>query len=86
MLFGLMQRMGLVERVGSGIHRMRESMADYGLKSPQFEIDDNWFSLILQRQGERLGEKLGESEKRIIGFILDNEKITIKLMPVRSKN
>jgi ATP-dependent DNA helicase RecG len=49
LLFGLMQRMDLVEKVGSGITRMRRAMKDYGLRVPIFDINDNWFTIIFKR-------------------------------------
>jgi len=53
LLFDLMQRMGLVEKVGSGIVRMRNGMKEYGLKGPRFDINDNWFTIIFDRPTER---------------------------------
>ena len=49
LLFGLMQRMGLVKKVGSGIIRMRNEMKKYNLHKPQFDISDNWFTIIFKR-------------------------------------
>jgi ATP-dependent DNA helicase RecG len=49
LLSGLMQRISLIEKVGSGIARMRNSMEDYGLKGPDFDINDNWFSVVFRR-------------------------------------
>jgi len=49
LLFGVMQRMGLVERIGSGIGRMREQMKEYGLKEPEIEADENWFTIVFRR-------------------------------------
>ncbi|MCK4613338.1 MAG: hypothetical protein KAU14_00930, partial [Thermoplasmata archaeon] len=45
----LMQRMDLVEKVGSGILRMRNAMKEYGLTGPRFDINDNWFTIIFNR-------------------------------------
>lgn len=56
LLFGLMQRMELVEKVGSGIVRMERGMEKYGLKKPRFDINDNWFSIIFDRPVQRLSE------------------------------
>ncbi|HID26647.1 MAG TPA: hypothetical protein EYP22_02220 [Methanosarcinales archaeon] len=46
LLFGLMQRMVLVEKVGSGIVRMKNAMKEYGLDGPHFDINNNWFTII----------------------------------------
>ena len=45
LLFSLMHRMQLVERIGSGIRLIRQSVVSYGLKKPVLEVNDNWFCL-----------------------------------------
>ena len=49
LLFGLMQRMGLVEKVGTGILRMNHAMKEYGLEKPVMEADENWFTIVFKR-------------------------------------
>ena len=49
LLFSLMHRMHLVERVGSGFKRMRQSLMGYGLSGPFVEADDHGFSLCFPR-------------------------------------
>jgi ATP-dependent DNA helicase RecG len=92
----LFHRMGKVERMGSGIERMRELMHDAGLKEPVFEMDaffrvtfyrDPRYSLkadretvekgLVEKLGDRLVEKLGENEKRILEIIAKNRFVTI---------
>ncbi len=48
-LFGLMQRMALVEKVGTGILRMNQAMDEYKLEKTIIEADENWFSIIFNR-------------------------------------
>ena len=60
LLFGLLQRMGLVEKVGSGIVRMKKAMKDYGLKGPHFDITENWFTIIFKRQIKEKAQKWSE--------------------------
>ncbi|MDZ7611986.1 MAG: helix-turn-helix domain-containing protein [Candidatus Moranbacteria bacterium] len=60
LLFGLMQRMDLVEKIGSGILRMKKAMKDYGLHRPNMEIDENWFSIIFKRSTQNMREKSSE--------------------------
>jgi len=68
----LFHRMGKVERIGSGIKRMRDLMAEAGLQRPRFETT-SFFRAVFFRDAEyalkqaegknsreRLGEKLGE--------------------------
>src|SRR3989304_5254635 len=76
----LFHRMGKVERMGSGIERMRELMRDAGLKEPVFEMDaffrvtfyrDPRYSLKADKEpaektmGKGLVEKGGEGTEKI---------------------
>ncbi len=45
----LIREMDLVEKVGSGILRMKDAMKEYGLKGPIIEADENWFSITFER-------------------------------------
>ena len=88
LLFGLMQRMELVEKVGSGIVRMERGMEKYGLKKPRFDINDNWFTIIFDRPVQRLSETtwktpqktprkiLTELEAKILGEIKKDPHIS----------
>ncbi|MCD6247700.1 MAG: putative DNA binding domain-containing protein [Candidatus Diapherotrites archaeon] len=49
LLFSLMQRMDLVEKAGTGIMRIRESMKKYRLKPPIIEPHETWFSISFIR-------------------------------------
>lgn len=49
-LFGLMQRMALVEKVGTGILRMNQAMDEYKLEKPIIDADDNWVTLFSRDQ------------------------------------
>jgi ATP-dependent DNA helicase RecG len=81
LLFGLMQRMDLVEKIGSGIMRMRNAMASYGLDGPEFETDENWFTVIFRRKpvSERaIGSE--KSSEKILRIIRENPEISAKKM------
>jgi ATP-dependent DNA helicase RecG len=79
LLFGLMQRMDLVEKVGSGIIRMQNALREYGFSGPEFEINDNWFTIIFKRpkmqyfedSSELIRSKFGEGSEK------SSEKILI---------
>jgi ATP-dependent DNA helicase RecG len=60
LLFSLMERMDLVENVGSGIRRIREAMKEYGLDKPIIETGDTWFSITFHRkpQHESVAERM----------------------------
>ena len=50
LIFSLMARMDLVEHIGSGIKRIRESVAAHGLQAPLIEADGDWFSITFMRK------------------------------------
>ncbi len=50
LLFGTLHRMGLVERIGSGLHRIQRELHEYGLKAPLIEAGENWFSITFFRK------------------------------------
>lgn len=84
----LFHRMGKVERVGSGIGRMRELMKNAGLKEPVFE-SDSFFRAIFCRNPEyalkkgpekvtaRVTEKVTENQQNILQAIDRNRHITV---------
>ncbi|MDP2926219.1 MAG: helix-turn-helix domain-containing protein [Nanoarchaeota archaeon] len=61
LIFGLLQRLDLVEKVGSGIKRIKDSMKRLGLKPPKFEFG-KFFAIVLYRPTkEDLGRFAGEN-------------------------
>lgn len=85
----LFHRMGKVERMGSGIERMRELMRDAGMKEPVFEMDaffrvtfyrDPRYSLKADRF-QKVGEKVGESWVKKLGEKLgENENRIVEIV------
>ena len=57
LLFGIMHRMEMVEMIGSGIKRIRDLAKEYNLLNPQFEVSEDWFSVIFQRTAD-ISEKV----------------------------
>jgi ATP-dependent DNA helicase RecG len=49
LLFGMMQRMDLVEKVGSGLKRIRDMCRDHPCAQPIIEADQDWYTFTLQR-------------------------------------
>ncbi len=91
LIFGLMQRMGLVEKVGPGILRLNQAMEEYRLEKPLIEADENWFTIIFKRaelekvsfEGrettQKTREKTGEkSREKIIRLIKGTPQITLR--------
>ena len=73
LLFSLFKRIDLVEKVGSGIIRMRKAMKDAGLPPIKFEFT-NFFTVTFKRAGKTAGEKWSENQKRVLEKVL--EKVT----------
>lgn len=69
LIFGLFERMRMVEQIGSGIARMRDLMTEEGLTPPEFNID-GIFSVTLRRSFDfnKWLDKWGNilSEKRVM--------------------
>lgn len=82
LIFGLFNRMDLVEQVGSGIQRMRDLMSDAELPQPTYFFE-GMFSIILHRpviwslKREKYLDKLTENQMRIMDLISENPEVTI---------
>ncbi|MEI7463090.1 MAG: ATP-binding protein [Candidatus Taylorbacteria bacterium] len=98
LLFGLMQRMELVEKIGSGLLRINEMMDEYLLPHPAITASDVYFGISFERpdlqkmsveqrrreynrvgvnEPDKLGDKLGENQSRIIEIMRSNSNVTI---------
>ena len=65
-------QMGLVESWGTGIRRIREAAAKYGLPEPEFQVFDNMFRVNLFRDNSLIsnlefGRETSEKHRRSIG-------------------
>lgn len=49
LLFGMLHRMGAVERVGSGIARIREACRRHGVAEPVIQVSKHWFTMTFRR-------------------------------------
>lgn len=54
LLFGIFYRMGMVERVGSGIKRIREMCRDYEVAEPVIEVSESWVTTTFKRPIEKV--------------------------------
>jgi ATP-dependent DNA helicase RecG len=88
LIFGLFQRIDMVEQVGSGIGRMKDEMLAAGLPYPKFKTD-GIFTVVFQREKKKLNvveetveeaveETVEETVEVIINEMLANPKITAK--------
>lgn len=81
LVFGLFTRMHVVEKVGSGVPRMRELMKDAGLPEPIFSTKGFFTVTFMKRvkpqcaNGDRLNDRLNDGlnprEKRVIQILED---------------
>ena len=81
LIFGLFERIRLVEYVGSGVMRMRESMKEKQLPVPDFGLD-GMFNITLMRSvsaeteiDEQIDE-LSEIQQKVLHLMKSNHKIT----------
>lgn len=78
LLFSVLFRMKLVENVGSGIKRIKESMAGEKLDEPRIEIDANWFSITFFRHRPQGSQKSSQkSSQKIKVLMIESPQITI---------
>jgi len=81
LIFGLFNRMDLVEQVGSGIQRMRDLMTENELPEPAY-FYDGMFSIKLHRKVNWLHKRvkyidiLSENQLKIMDLIFENPIIT----------
>ncbi|MGQ7945061.1 ATP-binding protein [Flavobacterium sp. WC2509] len=80
LIFGLFERMRMVEQIGSGISRMRDLMKENGLTPPEFDID-GMFTITLRRSFDfnkwvnKWVNNLSEKQIIILTAIHRNNKI-----------
>jgi predicted HTH transcriptional regulator len=74
------KEVGIIERYGSGIVRVRKICREYGVKEPDFNEIAGGFQVILYNEkiafGEKVGEKLTENQQIILNYIVENPHIT----------
>lgn len=51
LLFGIFQRMGLVEQIGSGIRRILRVCQEYGVAEPDIDVSESWVTTTFWRPG-----------------------------------
>lgn len=64
LLFGMMHRMGLVEKIGSGITRMADMCRDRKTPAPEIQADPDWFRIVFRRPTD---ESLDVSSEKASG-------------------
>lgn len=80
LIFGLFERIDMVEQIGSGISRIRDEIEKSGLPSPEF-LTEGMFTVIFKRrvkeQQRKTREKTWEkTREKIVRLIQENGNIT----------
>ena len=81
LIFGLFTRMHIVEKVGSGVPRMRRLMKEAGLPEPQFE-NKGFFTVRFMKRvktnstpndrlNERLNDRLNSRDKQVLQILTE---------------
>ena len=81
LLFGILHRMEAVEKIGSGIRRIRDLCQEHGVAEPLIEVSDSWVTTVFRRPVEQVGTKSAPSRHQVV--ILRNclsEKTILALM------
>ena len=77
LIFSLLQRIDLVEEVGSGINRIKNAMSQTGLKEPKFEFGKFFAVTLFRPTQEELSRLAGEKTvEKILSIIEKNSKVT----------
>ncbi len=76
LLLNVLSRTHFVEKIGSGIKRIRKAVRDSGLKMPKFSFD-NFFTLTFYRD-KNLEKTVDKTVDKIIQIISNNPQITQK--------
>ena len=85
MLFGVMHRVEMVEKIGYGIKRMRDLAKEHEIPPPEFDIDENWFTVTFPRvagetetTGKTTGETVEKTVEKVLALLSANPTITQK--------
>ena len=79
LIMGIFHKAGLIENWGTGFQRMRQLCLENGNPDPEFSDRSVAFVVSFEKRNipEKLGEKLGENQIKIIEMLKSNQSITI---------
>ena len=60
LLFGVLHRMEAVERIGSGIRRIRDLCREHGVAEPLIEVSESWVTTTFRRPVTESEEEAGD--------------------------
>ncbi len=87
LLFGILHRMEAVEKIGSGIRRIRGLCQEHGVAEPVIKVSDSWVTTVFRRPVDQVGTKSGPSRDQVV--ILRNclsEKTISDIMQVSGRS
>ena len=58
LLFGILHRIEAMEKIGSGIRRIRDLCQEHGVAEPLIEVSDSWVTTVFRRSVDQVGTKL----------------------------
>ena len=59
LLFGILHRMEAVERIGSGIRRIRDLCREHGVAEPVIDVSDHWVTTTFPRPVDQVRDQVG---------------------------
>ena len=65
LLFGMLHRMEAVERIGSGVRRIRDLCREWGVPAPVFDVSEHWVTVSFRRPA--LGGKGSDATSKGLG-------------------
>lgn len=63
LLFGILHRMEAVERIGSGIRRIRDLCREHGVAEPVIDVSDHWVTTTFPRPAKHAGDQVETKSK-----------------------
>ena len=76
LIANLLLRADYVEKLGTGINRIKNSIKEAGLPEPVFKYNSSFFVGLYDKYYEKVGEKVGENENKILNLIKKNKHVT----------
>lgn len=84
LLLFILSKTEFVEKIGTGIRRIRESAKRSGLEEPFFEFN-GFFTIVFKRPGKTVEKTVEKNREKILAFIKDNPYITARDLAEKTK-
>ena len=77
LLFGIMHRMGLVEKIGSGLKRITDMCREQETHESEIQADHDWFRIVFFRKSVGSGKSSGKTDVLILERLTSVPSTTI---------